>query len=270
MNSKDLIKAGRLFEARKQLIEEVKSSPADLGNRTLLFQVLSYYGQWDQAQRHLDAIGVQDSNKQTGVQVYKNLIHAEQERIEVLNLKRRPAFLPKTPSYIEMHFEAWSKIGEKNIEEAKRLFDQIEAQRGVLSGTVNGKDFSGFKDTDSMLSFFIEAFVHDRYVWIPFEYIRELTISTPKTLFDLLWNTALITTWEEGLTINCYLPVLYTNSFLNTDDRIKLGRMTDWTPLGGPFLQGMGQHVYEIGEDEIAMLEIQDVLFKPFTENENE
>ncbi|MBN1932241.1 MAG: hypothetical protein JW786_11600 [Desulfobacterales bacterium] len=270
MDSKDLIKAGRLFEARNQLTDEVKSSPADLGKRTLLFQVLSYYGKWDQAQRHLDVIGAQDSSKQTGVQVYKNLIHAEKERMEVFNLERRPSFLPKTPSYIEMHFEAWSKISEKKIEEAKKIFDQIEAQRRVLSGTVNGKYFSGFKDTDSMLSFFIEAFVHDRYIWIPIEYIRELTISTPKTLFDLLWGTALITTWEEGLTINCYLPVLYPNSFLNTDDRIKLGRMTDWTPLGGPFSQGMGQHVYEIGEDETAILEIQEVLFKPFIENENE
>lgn len=87
MNSKDLIKAGRLSEARKQLVEEVKSSPADLGKRTLLFQVLSFCGEWDKADRHLDAIVTQDSSRQTGVQVYKNLVHAERERMEVVGLK---------------------------------------------------------------------------------------------------------------------------------------------------------------------------------------
>jgi type VI secretion system protein ImpE len=60
MNSKDLIKAGRLSDARKQLTEEVKAKPGDSGRRTLLFQVLAFYGEWDKAERHLDAIGTQD------------------------------------------------------------------------------------------------------------------------------------------------------------------------------------------------------------------
>jgi protein involved in temperature-dependent protein secretion len=56
--------------------------------------------------------------------------------------------------------------------------------------------------------------------------------------------------------------VTYTESFLHEDDRIKLGKMTDWTPLGGPFSKGSGQHVFQIGEEEIPILEIQEVLFK--------
>ncbi len=261
MDSKDLIKAGRLSEAREQLIEEVKSSPADVSKRTLLFQVLAFCGEWNKAESHLETIAVQDSGRETGVQVYKNLIHAERVRVEVLKRKSRPSFLPKTPPYIEMYYAALEKLVEKKIEEVKELFDRIEIQRPVISGTVNGKDFTGFRDTDTFLSIFLEAIVHERCIWIPFESIRELSISPPKTLFDLLWITARITTWE-GLTMNCYLPVTYTESFLHEDDRIKLGRMTDWTPLGGPFLKGSGQHVFQIGEEEIPILEIQEVLFK--------
>ena len=130
-----------------------------------------------------------------------------------------------------------------------------------VGGSVNGDTFSGLKDTDTFLSLFLEAIVHERYVWIPFEAIRELSISPPRTLFDLLWVTARITTWE-GLTLNCFLPVLYPESFLHEDDRIKLGRMTDWTPLGGPFSKGMGQHVFQVGEEEIPLLEIQDAVFQ--------
>lgn len=211
MNSKDLIKAGRLLEARKQLVEEVKSSPADLGKRTLLFQVLAFCGEWDKADRHLDAIVTQDSSRQTGVQVYKNLIHAERERLEVSRLERRASFLPETPPYLEMYYAAWQKVVEKKTDEAKELFGQIDAQRPVISGTVNGKEFAGFNDTDTFLSLFLEAIVYERYVWIPFESVRELSISPPSTLFDLLWIAARITTWE-GLTTNCYLPVLYPDT----------------------------------------------------------
>ncbi|HID29157.1 MAG TPA: hypothetical protein EYP19_04040 [Desulfobacterales bacterium] len=260
MNSKDLIKAGRLSEARQQLIDEVKSSPGDLAKRTLLFQVLIFCGEWDKAERHLEAIAVQDTSRETGVQVYENLIRAEKERMEVCRLKRRSSFLPEAPAYLEMYYEAWNKVGQEQTEEGRKLFDQIDAQRLVISGTVNGKRFTGFKDTDTFLSFFLEAIIYERYVWVPFESIRELSITPPQTLFDLLWITARITTWE-GLTTNCYLPVLYPDSFLHEDDRVKLGRMTDWTPLGGAFSRGMGQHVFQLGEEEMAILEIQDAVF---------
>lgn len=37
--------------------------------------------------------------------------------------------------------------------------------------------------------------------------------------------------------------------------------MTDWTPLGGPFSKGMGQHVFQAGEEEMAILDIREVVF---------
>ncbi len=268
ISSKDLIKAGKLQEARKQLVQEVKSSPGDMGKRTLLFQVLAFSGEWDKAERHLDMIGVQDTSRDTGVQVFKNLLQGERERGEVCDLKRRPSFIPKTPSYAEHYFLACEKLKEKKVQEADDLFREIATKRSVLSGTVNGRPFTGIKDTDSSLSLFLEAVVHERYVRIPFETIRELVISPPKTLFDLLWTSARVTSWK-GLTLNCYLPVLYPNSFLEEDDRVKLGRMTNWTPLGGPFIKGMGQHVFEIGDEDMAILEIREMLFEPFDTGED-
>ncbi|MEW5801055.1 MAG: type VI secretion system accessory protein TagJ [bacterium] len=261
MDVKELIRAGRLSEARKQLIGEVKSSPCDVSKRTLLFQVLALGGEWDKAQRHLDAIAVQDSSAETGVQVYKNLVQAEKERIEVYQRNRYPSFLTQAPSWLEMYFTAWDKLLEKDTVEAQKLYDRIEALCPSRSGTIDGRNFNGFRDMDAFLSLFLEVIVHERYLWIPLESLRELSISQPKTLFDLLWITAQITTWE-GLSLNCYLPVLYPESFLHEDERVKLGRMTDWIPLGGPFYSGRGQHMFQVGEEEIALLEIRQVVFE--------
>jgi type VI secretion system protein ImpE len=260
MDAKDLIRSGKLTEARRQLVDAVKSAPADTGKRTLLFQVHAFCGEWDKAERDLDLIAAQDAKREAGVQVYRNIVRAEKERSEVFTRGRRPSFLPESPPYAELYYAGREKLILGEITEAINLFDQVEAQIPRLSGTVNGRRFSGFKDTDAFAAYFLEAMVHDRYLWIPFAALRELIITPPETLFDLIWVSSRITTWE-GLTMNCFFPVLYVDSFLHEDDRIKLGRMTDWTTLGGSFAKGSGQHVFQIGEEEIAFLEIQEVLF---------
>jgi len=39
------------------------------------------------------------------------------------------------------------------------------------------------------------------------------------------------------------------------------GRMTDWKDLGGGFCKGCGQHVFLVGDEEKAILEIRDIQF---------
>lgn len=260
MDSKELIKAGRLSEAREQLVKEVKSAPGDPGKRTLLFQVLSLLGEWDKASRHLDMIVSLDPSREEGVMVFKNMTRAEQEREEVFAFRKLPSFMPDAPGYFEPYYTALQKLEEKDTTGADEILTSIREQIPLLSGTVNEEPFSGFCDTDTFLSAFLEAFIHDRYVWVPFESIRELTIAAPKTLTDLVWASASITTWE-GLSANCFLPVLYPGSSLHEDDRVKFGRMTDWKSLGGTYARGVGQHVYQVGENDMALLEIREVTF---------
>jgi len=265
MDPKELIRAGKLSEARIQLIRDVKSSPSDSGIRTLLFQVRSFCGEWDNAERDLDIIAAMDAGREAGVQVYKNIICAEKKRLEVFRNERRPSFLTESPLYAEFYFSAREKLIGNKPEEARALFDQVDTRIPIISGTCNGKSFNGILDTDTYLCRFLEAFAHERYIWIPFETIRELSITPPKSLFDLLWCSAVITTWE-GLTLNCFLPVIYAGSFAHEDDRIRLGRMTAWIPLGGTYAKGSGQHVFQIGEEELGLLEIHEIIFNTPTE----
>ena len=260
MDAKALVTAGRLSEARQQLTEELKAAPADLAKRTTLFQVLAFLGEWDKAERHLDAIAAQNQKAETGVQVYRNLVQAEKERSAVRALSCRPSFLPHASLYAESHFAACEKLIEKDFEQAHALFDQLDTQRLNVAGTFNGKDFAGIFDTDAFLRCFLETIVQERYVWIPFEAIEELSLAKPKTLFDLIWAPARVVTWQ-GLALSCYIPVLYPDSSKNPDDRVKLGRMTDWVDLGEGFFRGAGQHVFQIGDEEVALLEIRELLF---------
>ena len=263
MDAKDLIKAGKLSEARSQLVEDVKSSPGNLNSRTLLFQVQAYAGEWDKALRQLEVITTQDAGRETGVQVYLNLIQAETERIEVFQHKRRPSFLPETPAYFEQYHAAWQKLTDQEFAAAESIFSEIGDRCAKITGTLNGREFTGFSETDTRLTGFLEAFVHERYVWLPLEMLRELILPEPQTLLDLLWASAQVT-MHGGLTLNCFLPVLYPDSFRHEDDRLKLGRMTDWTNPGPGFQQGIGQHVYQVGDNDVAILEIREAVFNSF------
>ena len=269
MDAKQLIKEGRLAEARSLLIGAVKSSPADTNSRTLLFQVQAYAGEWEKARRQLEAIGTQDAKRETGIQVYLNLIQAETERIEVFERRRSPSFLPEAPSYAQGHASAWQKVMNQEFEEAASLFGELETRCAKISGTLNGKNFTGFRDTDTCLTCFLEAFVHECYVWLPFDALRELALPEPQTLLDLLWAPAQVTT-RDGLALNCFLPVLYPASFRHEDDRLKLGRMTDWTDLGSGFCRGVGQHVFQVGDEDIGLLEIREAVFNAFNAEKND
>jgi type VI secretion system protein ImpE len=260
MEIKELIQAGKLSEARQQLVAAVKTSPADTIVRTLLFQVLCYLGEWDKADRHLQAIAAQDSRRQAGVLGYRNIIHAEMERHEVVNKNKNGSFISDPPAYIELFLQIRNQLDEGKTSEAEELLAKLDAQRPLLSGTVNDIPFVGICDTDTTLFPFLEVIAHERYLWVPFESIRELSVSKPESLLDLLWIAARVTTWE-GLTINCSLPVLYPNSSLHADEKIRMGRMTDWLPLAGPYARGVGQHVFDVGGKDMSLLELHDIVF---------
>jgi len=260
MEARELIRAGKLGEARSQLVAEVKERPANPATRTLLFQVMTLLGEWDKAERHLDVLAAQDVKTEIGVQVYRNLLNMERQRHETFELGRRPSLLPSTPPYLEMVFQLWESLKRRDIDEASELQEKIDVARPGISGQCNGKTFIGFSDTDAYLAPFVEAMVHDRYVWIPVEFIRELLLTPPQTLLDTLWAPAHLTTWE-GLTLQCNLPVLYPESYKHAADAIKMGRLTEWVHIGGRFSKGVGQHVFQMGDEDIGLLEIREIHF---------
>jgi type VI secretion system protein ImpE len=260
MNVKELIAEGRLSEARAQLTADVKATPSNTGKRTLLFQVLAFLGEWEKADRHLDMIASLDPSSETGGLVYRNLLAAEKRRADVFRAKRLPDFLSPVPAYVETWLVALDKAASGRPNEAADLIGPAEDGRTPLQGTVNGQTFLGFSDTDTILGPFLELMMHDRYIWVPFDAVAELSVSAPATLLDLLWIQARLTTWE-GLNVQGYLPVLYPGSPLHEDEQVRLGRRTEWIAAGDSLARGAGQHVYQAGESDVPLLEIREVAF---------
>jgi len=260
MDPKALIQEGKIEAARTALIDRVKKAPTDLQARSLLFQVMLLCGQWDKARRQLDIAATQQAAPEMNIPVYQNLIEAEKERAAVAAMEQRPTFFPDVPEYSDDYFMALELVKNEKVDEANRLLNRVETSLPEVRGTLNGDPFNGFRETDTTLAFFIEAIEYERYLWVPIANIRELVVSEPKTLMDLIWAKGRITTWE-GLTMGCFLPVLYPNSFASEDERIRLGRLTQWQAIGGNFVKAVGQHVYDVGGTDRSIFELKEVVF---------
>lgn len=261
MNAADLLRAGKLAKAHQALVQQLKQRPADLGLRTLLAQVLCFGGKWAKAEQQLDAIVALDPGRETGVQVVKNLLEAERQREKVVAQEARPDFLPEAPSYAETHFLALEKRRNGEHDEARDLLQAIDSERPKPAGRLQGWAFRDFRDTDSVLAFFLEAMVYERYVWVPFESILELEVNRPGNLMDLLWIPAQVTC-RNGLVVHGFLPVRYPGSSDHPEERVQMGRMTDWAALPGGLARAFGQHVYQVGTEEVAILELSAVHFE--------
>jgi type VI secretion system protein ImpE len=261
MKAKALLDAGHLSAAIEQLNQEVKSHPTDSRQRTFLFELLCFAGDYQRAERQLDIIGQQQATAEVGVQLYRNILVAERARQRLFSDGLRPGFLFEPPPYTRLHLEALNRIREGDPAEAVALLDESDGSRPRLRGRVEAQPFLDFRDGDDLIAPFLEVIVHNAYIWLPFEQIKHLTIAVPKRLRDLLWIPATLES-HHGPVGEVFLPVLYTASSEHADDRVKLGRMTDWQAMAEGFTLGVGQHLFFIDGQDRGLLEVRDIEFE--------
>lgn len=260
MTPADLMREGRLSEARESLVERVKAAPADAKARTLLFQLLAFFGEWDKVERHLELLISQSPETATGVLVYRNLVAAERSRQKVAAGQQLPDFMTDPPEYLDGLLKARMALSGGDTAQFGKIMKKVKKQIPLVSGLTEAMPFSEFNDCDATLTGMLEVFVHDRYLWFPLISVRELSVQQPKTLLDTLWAPGRIVTWD-GLTTNCFLPALYPDSFVHTNNQVRMGRVTDWIDLGNGYYRGVGQHLFMVGEREKGLLELNEVTF---------
>ena len=190
MTAKELLEAGRLSAALEQLNDDVRSHPTDVRQRTFLFELLCFAGEYQRAARQLDVIEHQDATAEIGVQAYRHILTAEEARDALFSQGRQPRFLFSPPPYVYPHLEAVNQLRQAQPAAAKALLEQAVSTHPRLSGHVDGQVFDDFCDSDAILGPFLEAFVQSDYVWLPLEQIKQLTIPLPTHLRDLLWTPA--------------------------------------------------------------------------------
>jgi type VI secretion system protein ImpE len=261
VNTSDLFHAGKLREAVAAAVDSVKQHPTDPGFRLLLAELLCFAGELERADTHLSAIGQDDPQALIGINIFRQLIRADQARQGFFTEGRVPTFLGEPRGAMRLLLEASIRVREGALQEATQLLAEADSKRVKVAGTCDGQRFDDFRDLDDLTCCIFEVLtVKGDYYWIPFEVVETIEFSEPERPRDLIWRRAHLVV-HDGPDAEVFIPALYPGAAREEDDQIRLGRMTDWRGGETGPVRGVGQRTFLVGEDARPMLELKSIAF---------
>lgn len=236
MNPQELFKAGKLSEAISALNSLLRDDPADLRNRTFLFELLCFAGEYERAEKQLGILeqeGKKDS--MLGTLLYRAALNAEKTRQEMFEKKTYP----------------------KPV---------LNGAAGGVRGKLNGKEFQSLSDADPRIGEKLEVFAAGDYMWISFQDIAAVRMEAPKRLRDLLWAPAKLITGPSFRSRDLgeiLLPAISPLSWQHPDDEVRLGRLSEWCEDEAGEVAPFGQKTLLVDSEEIPFLEVRELEIYP-------
>ena len=262
-NPIELFQAGELTEAVVAATNAVRLKPMDVKARSLLCELLCFCGEFERADKQLDAALQTDPQTMVGVSLLKHLIRSELSRREVYREGRIPEFLSTPTESQKKRLEALLYLRMGQTGEAARLTHEASELDDEIAGEVDGRPFTQFIDLDDLLGPTLEVYTATgKYYWIGFEQIVNLEFSAVEHLSDMLWRAATIETVGE-INGRIHVPALYESSEKSTDQRIRIGRATEWVKAddAGP-TRGAGQREFLENDDVVSIMQIRKLSFR--------
>ena len=263
LNAHEAFQAGKLQDAIAGATDAVRSAPTDTGKRGFLAELLCFAGEWERADKQLDALGHQDPETMLGISLFRHLIRAEQARQQFYTEGRAPEFLAQPTPAMRLALEANILLREGKSTEAAKVLAEVEEKRPKPGGTCNGKPFEDLRDLDDASAGVFEVLTSNgKFYWVALELVESIEFRKPARPRDLLWRRAHMIV-RDGPDGEVYLPSLYAGSQSDPDDQIRLARATNWKGGNdGAPVRGVGQRTFLVGEDALSILELEEVEFK--------
>lgn len=230
MTPKQLFDAGRVRDAERELTAYLRDHPTDVQQRTFLFELLSFSGEFARAEKQLSVLSGGGSHAELGAVLYYSALHAEKTR--------------------------------------HGLFEKQEFPHGAPvaspAGTLNGEPFQSLRDCDPDIGPRLEVFAAGAYLWIPFEHISSIEMEPPRRLRDTLWRPAVVLTGPafQGTELGeVLIPAVYPFSWKHPDEAVWLGRVTAWAADDSGTEYPSGQRMWLVDGEEVPFLEVNSVRF---------
>jgi type VI secretion system protein ImpE len=251
---------GDLAGAIAATIETVKKNPTDVSARIFLFELSAFSGDWDRAEKQLDAIGHQNANSAIGSVIYRQNFQTERDRINVFEHSSQPGTITNMPDHVGDLVQAVDLVWRNEMVEARTLLDKVEEERPAFAVEVDGERFEDFRDYNDLTMCVFEVFLKGNYVWLPFEEVVSIEFLERKSLRDIYWPQAQVEL-ANGSVGEMFFPALYVNSWKSSDDQVRLGRAVDWRDLGDDVYVGEGARLFWMDGQQRPMLDIKKISF---------
>jgi type VI secretion system protein ImpE len=227
MDALQLFRAGKLQEAIDALSAGLRDNPSDSRNRTFLFELLCFAGDYTRAEKHLELLQELSGEAAMGALLYRGALNAERTRQDMFEHKTFP------------------QAGPEPLAEVK--------------GTLNGVPFHSLVDADPRIGGRLEIFAAGDYMWIPWKDVAALEMDPPKRLRDLLWAPIRLRTGPNFKSQDLgevLMPIIAPQSSQHSDDAVRLGRLSEWCSDDAGEEAPFGQKMLLVDGQELPILEI--------------
>ena len=223
-----LYREGRLRDAIDALNGALREDPTDLRARTFLFELLCFAGDFDRARAQLDGISTADMERGMAAALYKEALHAQEERVRVFREGDFPA-------------------GDDGA--------------GSVSGTLNGEPFDDLRDADPRVGARLETILGGRYTWLSFRHLRAMQAEPPSRLRDLYWFPAQVEMGEEigGGESQVFVPAMTPTAWEHPDEEVRLGRVNEWQQADSGHAVPVGRKMWLVDGEEFPLLEVREL-----------
>ena len=259
-NAKLQLDAGNLKGAIDEAIKLVKTNPTNVPARTFLFELSCFSGDWDRAEKQLDAIGHQDGNALIGSVIFRQNFKCERDRANLFSHNSQPESAMPFPEHVKDLLRAVDLVRTGETAGARELLDKVEEDRPAYPVTIDGEGYADFRDYNELTMCVFEVFVKDNYVWLPFDHVASIEFFEARSLRDVFWRQAKVE-MVNGTSGEMFFPSLYLNTWKNEDDAVRLGRTVDWKDLGDDLYIGEGARIYWASGKDKPMSDIKSIVF---------
>jgi type VI secretion system protein ImpE len=261
-----LFREGNLADALTAANAAVRKTPADIGARVLLAELLVFAGNIERADVVLDACADLDPTAALVVAEFRQLLRGETARRQLFSDGRVPEFLGEPTAAQRLSLAAVVALRNGDTHEAGKCAAEAEAARVHPNGIAGGAAFDDMRDADDLLASCFEVITTTgKYFWIPPQRVVLLEFHPMKRPRDLYWRRASMQV-ADGPDGDVYLPTIYppvANAAAELTDALRLGRATDWSQAGegGP-MRGIGAVTLLVGDETLTWLEMDKVNFQ--------
>lgn len=262
MDAEELFKAGKLTDAVEYQLAIVKKNPTDTKARFFLAELSAFQGDWDRADRQLDAIVLQSTGTPLLTLLFRQLIRAEIIREQVFTAGRAPELVVELDRECQLQLEMNTALRLNQSEQYSQLRERSKDIQATLNGSCDDQPFTIIQDLDDRFRGVAEILTASgKYFWVPWQNIQSLEFAKPERPMDLVWRKATIAV-DGGPDGEVYMPVRYPNPNAWTDED-KLGRGTQWQEHSEGIVTGMGQRMILIEEEGVPIMEIKRLSIEP-------
>lgn len=242
----DFIEQGDLSSAAAAAAEQVKKNPNDEKIRVLFVEILCVQSEYERADQQLSALLTLKPDLGLTIGVWRHLVKAAQDRLDVFALKAKAELIDEATSAIEHSLDALIALNDEDESRLEPLLAEIDKDTESRKVIVNEGEPGIIRDLDDISANFLEVLSSNgKYFWVDFSQIIELEIHKPERLLDILWRRASIVL-SNGTEGEVFIPAIYPTV---GDDLAKLGRKTEWQSVLNLY-RGVGLKTWLVGEEE--------------------